>query len=199
MILILNDFPFPENQQIFASHAIGGVVGNILTALFAQASVAGFDGFTEIPGGWLDRHWIQLPKHLADSAAGLGYSFVMTVSFLSKIIQRPSIYVSPSRRQRFAFAPVTFTLRPLKSYFSNTELTCAILSQTIILWIMHFIPGLRLRVPEEAEIIGIDESDMGEYAYDYVGLETELKPSAYGRSTAYDMGQPDGMKERTSV
>lgn len=72
---------FPRSTQIFASHAIGGVVGNILTALFAQASVAGFDGFTKIPGGWLDHHWIQLPKHLADSAAGLGYSFVMTVSF----------------------------------------------------------------------------------------------------------------------
>ncbi|KAF8884088.1 ammonium transporter [Gymnopilus junonius] len=135
-----------DSLDIFASHAVGGIVGNILTALFAQASVAGFDGFTEIPGGWLDHHWIQLPKHLADSAAGLGYSFVMT---------------------------------------------------TIILWIMHFIPGLRLRVSEEEEIIGIDESDMGEYAYDYVGLETELKPSAYGRSTAYDMNQME-LKERSS-
>lgn len=41
---------------------------------------------------------------------------------------------------------------------------------------MHFIPGLELRVPEETEIIGIDECEMGEFAYDYVGLETELKP-----------------------
>lgn len=67
-------------SDVFASHAIGGIVGNILTALFAQASVAGFDGFTKIPGGWLDHHWIQLGYHVADSAAGLGYSFTMTVS-----------------------------------------------------------------------------------------------------------------------
>lgn len=67
--------------QIFASHAIGGVVGNILTALFAQASVAGFDGITVIPGGWLDHHYIQLAIHLADSSSGIGYSFVVTVSF----------------------------------------------------------------------------------------------------------------------
>lgn len=67
-------------SQIFASHAIGGIVGNILTALFAQASVAGFDGFTVIPGGWIDHHYIQLGFQVADSLAGLGYSFVMTVS-----------------------------------------------------------------------------------------------------------------------
>ena len=41
---------------------------------------------------------------------------------------------------------------------------------------MHFIPGLRLRATEEAEILGIDDAEMGEFAYDYVGLEAELLP-----------------------
>ena len=36
---------------------------------------------------------------------------------------------------------------------------------------MHFIPGLRLRASEEAEIIGIDDAEMGEFAYDYVGID----------------------------
>lgn len=39
---------------------------------------------------------------------------------------------------------------------------------------MHFIPGLQLRASEEAEIIGIDDAEMGEFAYDYVGIEAEL-------------------------
>lgn len=39
---------------------------------------------------------------------------------------------------------------------------------------MHYIPGLRMRGSEEAEILGIDDAEMGEYAYDYVGLETEI-------------------------
>ncbi len=39
---------------------------------------------------------------------------------------------------------------------------------------MHFIPGLRLRVTEEVEIVGIDDAEMGEFAYDYVGLEQEI-------------------------
>ena len=67
--------------KIFATHGIGGIVGNLLTGIFAQASVAGFDGSAPIPGGWLDKHYIQLAYQLADSAAGFGYSFVMTVRF----------------------------------------------------------------------------------------------------------------------
>ncbi|KAJ7036618.1 ammonium transporter [Mycena alexandri] len=100
---------YDDSLDVFASHAVGGIVASPPT-----------DGFTVIPGGWLDRHWIQLAWHVADSCAGLAYSFVMT---------------------------------------------------TIILWIMHYIPGMRLRVSEETEDLGIDEVDMGEYAYDYVGLE----------------------------
>ena len=39
---------------------------------------------------------------------------------------------------------------------------------------MHFTPGCRLRASEEAEILGIDDAEMGEFAYDYVGLEQEI-------------------------
>jgi len=120
-------FDYDDALDIFASHAIGGIVGNILTAFFAQKSVAGFDGITVINGGWLDGHWVQLGYQLADSTAGLSYSFVMT---------------------------------------------------TIILWAMHYFPGgsLRLRCNEETEIVGVDEAEMGEFAYDYVSLDAELGP-----------------------
>jgi len=118
-------FKYDDTLDIFASHAIGGIVGNILTGLFAQSSVAGADGITSIPGGWLDHNYRQLGIQLADSVSGLSYSFVMT---------------------------------------------------TIILWVMHFIPFLPLRCDEETEIIGIDDAEMGEFAYDYVGVEAELLP-----------------------
>ena len=39
---------------------------------------------------------------------------------------------------------------------------------------MHIIPGLSLRVNEDAEILGIDDAEMGEFAYDYVGIEQEI-------------------------
>ncbi|KAG6874002.1 hypothetical protein C0995_007959 [Termitomyces sp. Mi166 len=114
---------YDDVLDVFAIHGIGGIVGNILTAFFAQASIAGFDGVTVIPGGWIDHHYIQLGYQLADSVAGVAYTFVVT---------------------------------------------------TIILWVMHCIPGLSLRASEEAEILGIDEAEMGEFMYDYVGMEAKM-------------------------
>ena len=43
----------------------------------------------------------------------------------------------------------------------------------IILFIMNLTPGLSLRASEEAEIIGIDEAEIGEFAYDFVEKERD--------------------------
>jgi ammonium transporter, Amt family len=40
----------------------------------------------------------------------------------------------------------------------------------LILFIMNFIPGLSLRVPAGEEEIGLDDGQLGEFAYDYVEL-----------------------------
>lgn len=83
--------------------------------------VAHLDGFSEIPGGWLNHHYIQLGYQLADSVSGFAYSFGGTC---------------------------------------------------IILFIMNFIPGLSLRASEDAEINGIDDAEIGEFA---VRLSTEIE------------------------
>lgn len=75
--------------------------------------VAHLDGFTVIPGGWLNGHYIQLAYQLADSVSGFTYSFGGTC---------------------------------------------------IILFIMNLIPGLSLRATESAELIGIDDAEIGEFA-----------------------------------
>jgi len=133
-------FGYDDALDIFATHTIGGILGNLLTGLFAQSSIAGLDGVTQIPGGWLDRHYIQLAIQLADSMSGMSYSFVMT---------------------------------------------------TIILWVMHYIPGLSLRASEEAEILGIDDAEMGEFAYDYVGLEQEIGHSCHTTGAVSGGREPD--------
>lgn len=43
----------------------------------------------------------------------------------------------------------------------------------VILFVMNMIPGLSLRASEEAEIIGIDEAEIGEFAYDFVEKERD--------------------------
>ncbi|KAI1107800.1 ammonium transporter [Jackrogersella minutella] len=109
--------------DIFAVHAVGGFVGNICTAFFAADYIAHLDGFSEIKGGWVNQHWIQLAYQLADSICGGCYSFVGTC---------------------------------------------------IICFILNLIPGLQLRASEDAEILGIDDAEIGEFAYDYVELTREV-------------------------
>lgn len=45
--------------------------------------VAHLDGFTIIPGGWLNGHYIQLAFQLADSVSGFTYSFGGTCIILA--------------------------------------------------------------------------------------------------------------------
>ena len=87
--------------------------------------IAALDGFTEIPGGWINHNYIQLGYQIADCVAGFSYSFV---------------------------------------------LTC------IILFVLNLIPGLSLRISAEHEELGVDDDQLGEFAYDYVGIESELLP-----------------------
>lgn len=68
--------------DIFAVHCVGGIIGNLLTGLMAADYIAHLDGFSVIQGGWVNRHWIQLAIQLADSVAGMAYSFVMTTTIL---------------------------------------------------------------------------------------------------------------------
>ena len=115
--------------DIFAVHAVGGFIGNLCTGLFAADYIAHLDGYTEIPGGWLNHNWIQLAIQLADSASGAAYSFIVTSIIL---------------------------------------LTMS--------FIGRYIPAMRLRVDEEEEEVGIDDVEIGEFAYDYVELVRDVKP-----------------------
>jgi len=74
-------FDYDDAADVFAVHGVGGVVGNILTGIFAQKSIAAADG-SVINGGWLDQNWVQVGYQLADSVTGLFYSFFVTLLIL---------------------------------------------------------------------------------------------------------------------
>ena len=110
-----------DSLDIFAIHGIGGLVGDLLTGLFAADYIVHLDGSTVIAGGWLNHHWIQLAYQLCDGATGMTYSFVVSC---------------------------------------------------IILFVLNFIPGLHLRASERDEIMGMDETEIGEFAYDVSVIES---------------------------
>jgi len=70
--------PYDDALDVFAVHGVGGIVGNILTGVFAQKAYSG----GTIEGGWLDGHWMQVVHQLVDTAAGLSWSFIVTFIIL---------------------------------------------------------------------------------------------------------------------
>lgn len=79
---------FDDALDVFAVHYIGGLVGLVLTGVFAQQWVIAL-GYPEgtplelIPrGGWLDGNWNQVPIQLAAIASVSAWSFVVTYIIL---------------------------------------------------------------------------------------------------------------------
>ena len=55
-----------------------------------------------IAGGWVDHHWKQVGLQLANSTAGLGWSFVVTVSRAGYFVPLHSVLAEAVFRQSFA-------------------------------------------------------------------------------------------------
>lgn len=55
---------------------------------------------------------------------------------------------------------------------------------------MNLIPGLSLRASEEAEILGIDDAEIGEFAYDYVELTREVLNDVDDAASKYSASHP---------
>ena len=124
-----------DSLDVFALHSGGGIIGTLMTGVFAADYIAHLDGITVIEGGCINGHWIQLAYQLADATAGFAWSFVV-------------------------------------SYFI---LMC-------IKLMGHYIPALKLRVNVEQEEQGIDDVEIGEFAYDFVEEAREVK-SIYEEKT----------------
>lgn len=67
-----------DGMDVWALHGIGGFIGSVMTGLFSADYVAATDGSTQIPGGWMNHHYIQLGYQLAASTSIAAWSFVVT-------------------------------------------------------------------------------------------------------------------------
>ncbi|KAL1835324.1 hypothetical protein VTJ49DRAFT_7037 [Mycothermus thermophilus] len=109
--------------DVFAEHAIGGIVGLIFNAFFATDEVIGLDGVNMgVPGGFLNHQWRLIYVQIAFIVACCAYAFVMSA---------------------------------------------------IIAKLIDLIPGLHLRASSEAELLGMDDDQHGEFAYDYVEVRRD--------------------------
>ncbi|KAI1266796.1 ammonium transporter MEP1 [Xylariaceae sp. FL1019] len=114
-----------DSLDVFAEHAVGGIVGLVFNALFGANYIVGLDGVNNgvYAGGWVDHHYAQLYIQIAYIVAACAYSFVVS-AILAKLID--------------------------------------------------LVPGLHLRASEEAELMGMDDDQLGEFAYDYVEVRRDF-------------------------
>lgn len=88
---IKNHLGFDDSLDAFGLHGIGGVVGNILTGIFAQSWLGTLDG-TEILGGWCSGHWVQIGYQIAGTVAIAAWAFCVTYILLFVLNKIPGFH-----------------------------------------------------------------------------------------------------------
>ena len=113
-----------DAMDVFAEHAVAGILGLLANAIFGATYIIGLDGVNTgiIRGGFPNHNYRQLYVQTAYILAAVGWAF--TVSF-------------------------------------------------ILAFLINIIPGLHLRASEEAELLGMDDDQLGEFAYDYVEVRRD--------------------------
>lgn len=95
-------FRIDEAMDVFAVHGVAGIVGNLLTGIFAASWVAELAGpDNAIDGGWIDGHFVQLGYQLAETVTGCAWSFFMTslICFLLNLIPGLSLRVTAEEEE----------------------------------------------------------------------------------------------------
>jgi ammonium transporter, Amt family len=83
-------FKIDEGLDIFPIHGIGGVVGDILTGIFASKNVPAMDGVTtDVAGGWWDLQWKQVGIQIVAAITCAAWSFVISTIILVIINKIP--------------------------------------------------------------------------------------------------------------
>ncbi|KAG5657820.1 hypothetical protein KAF25_007853 [Fusarium avenaceum] len=87
-----------DGLDIFAIHGIGGVIGDILTGLFAAKFVPALDGVSgdSYAGGWWEGNYRQLGLQLAGAVTCAAWSFVVSCILLFVINKIPGLHLRAS-------------------------------------------------------------------------------------------------------
>jgi Amt family ammonium transporter len=85
-----------DTLDLFAEHAIGGIVGLMLNGFFGSRVITGLDGVTTVPGGWIDRNWQQLSIQFGYVFAVCGYTFIMTAIIAKGVDLIPGLHLRSS-------------------------------------------------------------------------------------------------------
>ncbi|PPQ71844.1 hypothetical protein CVT25_006363 [Psilocybe cyanescens] len=137
--------------DLFAEHAVGGIVGLLMNAFFASSRITAADGISSVAGGWVEHNWKQLYIQFAYVVATCAYTFVVT-ALVAKAVDS--------------------------------------------------IPGLSLRSTPEGEMLGMDETEIGEFATDYIELRRDVADCStfgFSRANGYKSGDPENERHAQNI
>lgn len=77
-------------------HGAGGIIGATLTGIFATKTVAGYDGITEIDGGWINGNFRQIGLQIASWCAIVSWTTVFTLIILFLVDKVPGLHLRAS-------------------------------------------------------------------------------------------------------
>lgn len=72
-------------------HGFGGIIADVLTGVFATKTVAGYDGVTEIDGGWIDGNFVQVGYQFASWVTIVAWTTAFTLIVLFIVDKIPGL------------------------------------------------------------------------------------------------------------
>lgn len=72
-------------------HGVGGIIGGTFTGIFASKTVAGYDGATEIDGGWINGNFVQLGYQIASWTSIVAWTFVFSMAIFFIVDKIPGL------------------------------------------------------------------------------------------------------------
>jgi len=92
--------PIDEGLEIFALHGVGGVMGDILTDVFASKNVPAMDGMSvTYSGGWWDQHYAQMGYQSAAALVCGSWSFIISLILLFIIDRIPGCRIRVTKQE----------------------------------------------------------------------------------------------------
>ncbi|EGW35155.1 ammonium transporter [Spathaspora passalidarum NRRL Y-27907] len=153
-------FGIDDALDIFAIHGVAGIVGSLLTGLFANTQY-------QSQGGWVKRHWIQFAYQLLGITVTSAYVFILTCVFLLIIDRIPGLHLRIDKnfnaRQKQQKTTPELPIHELESQVSPHDVA----SNKDLFW-------------EQVELQGTDTYEFnGEYMMDFIEFIKVIRPQDY--------------------
>lgn len=101
---LLRTIKYDDSCEIFVVHGVGGIIGTLLTGIFAENKIATMAGGSAIMGGWVDEHYMQILYQLCGVVVVAIWSFVGTYTILFTLEMIP--FLSPYKKTKGNFKQV---------------------------------------------------------------------------------------------